>query len=127
MDEGALWTRVLEGSREAFDQIYRQYSADVRSFVRHYLQDPSAAEDLVQETFLQLWKRPNGFDPTRGALKQYLLGIARKRAAQWRRETPLNLPIDGEEPAVDHTSDGAILRRALEQLENEQRALLWLR
>lgn len=127
MEEAALWERVIEGNRKAFDQLYHQYSAAVRSFVRHYLQDSNAADDLVQETFLQLWKRPNGFNPDRGTLKQYLFGIARKRAAQWKRDAPGAPTVALPEPVADQTVDQTILREVLQQLDRDQRALLWLR
>lgn len=127
MDDEELWERVIKGSKEAFDQLYRRYGPPVRSFVRHYLADSSAADDVVQETFLQLWKRPNGFNPERGALPQYLFGIARKRAAQWRRETPATVPAGSNEPAPGNTAELALLRTALQQLDRDVRALLWLR
>lgn len=128
MDEGALWEGVVKGSREAFDQLYHEYSAPIRSFVRHYLEDPSAADDLVQETFLQLWKRPNGFNPDRGTLKQYLFGIARKRAAQWKRDAPPAIVEGRLENAMAHTADQMTsLTTVLQQLDHDQRAILWLR
>jgi RNA polymerase sigma-70 factor (ECF subfamily) len=127
MEEAALWEEVVEGNREAFDQVYLQYSTPVRSFVRHYLQDPGAADDLVQETFLELWKKPNGFNPERGTLKQYLFGIARKRAAQWRRKSPPDAVPEIPEGTLDHTADQTLFRKALQQLDKDQRALLWLR
>jgi len=127
LNEGALWERVIDGDKEAFGQLYCLYSTPVRSFVRHYLGDSSAADDLVQETFLQLWKRPNSFNPERGTLKQYLFGIARNRAAQWRRETPISLPAESAEPAINNTVELTLLRTALQQLGKDERALLWLR
>jgi hypothetical protein len=48
--------------------------------------NPQAAEDVMQETFAQLWKRPNGFQPERGTLRAYLFGAARKRASEWWRK-----------------------------------------
>lgn len=127
MDDGVLWERVVEGNKEAFDQLYCQYSPPVRSFVRHYVGDPSAVDDLVQETFLQLWKKPNGFHSERGTLKQYIFGIARKRAAQWIRETPVHVPADSSEPTTNSSAEMTLLKGALEQLAKDERALLWLR
>jgi RNA polymerase sigma-70 factor (ECF subfamily) len=47
----------------------------------------STAEDVVQDCFTALWKRPAGFHPDRGALRAYLLGIARNIVLKgWRRE-----------------------------------------
>ncbi|SPF56213.1 Transcriptional regulator, Fis family (fragment) [Candidatus Sulfopaludibacter sp. SbA4] len=53
----------------------------------------AAAEDTVQDTFLVLWRRPEAYDPGRGALRAFLLGIARnlllKRARDERSYDPL--------------------------------------
>ena len=80
-----LWERLWRGERDAFELLYREYGAGIRGFLRQYVGN-TAAEDICQETFLQIWRRPNGFDPARGSLKSYLFGIARKRAAQWHRD-----------------------------------------
>jgi RNA polymerase sigma-70 factor (ECF subfamily) len=47
----------------------------------------TAAEDVVQDSFMALWKRPGGYDPERGAMRGYLLGIARKVILKrWRQD-----------------------------------------
>jgi RNA polymerase sigma-70 factor (ECF subfamily) len=49
----------------------------------------STAEDVVQDCFAALWQRPEGFNPERGALRAYLLGVARNLVFKhWRRERP---------------------------------------
>jgi RNA polymerase sigma-70 factor (ECF subfamily) len=129
LNEGALWEQVIDGDQEAFGRLYSLYGPPVRSFVRHYLGDPGVVDDLVQDTFLQLWRKPNGFNPERGTLKQYLFGIARNRAAQWRRETPPR-PTNAApfvEPATNNTVEVTLVRMALKQLDKDDRGLLWLR
>ena len=125
-NDQTLWQGIVNGERAAFDALFRLYSAPLRLFLRRYTSCPDAADDVAQETFLQLWKRHNGFDPARGTLKQYLFGIARKQAAHRRDEWP---PPEAELPAQpvaaeDRTAD---LNEALGRLEPEERALLWLR
>jgi len=54
----------------------------------------SAAEDVVQECFLGLLRRPASYDPARGALRAFLLGIARNLILmQWRKERTYE-PLD---------------------------------
>jgi RNA polymerase sigma-70 factor (ECF subfamily) len=49
----------------------------------------STAEDVVQDCFAALWQKPEGFDPERGALRAYLLGVTRNLVfKRWRRERP---------------------------------------
>jgi RNA polymerase sigma-70 factor (ECF subfamily) len=126
-DDQKVWEQFADGKTAAFDDLFHKYSGPLRNFARHYLGRRDAADDIVQETFLQLWKRPNGFDSSRGTLRQYLFGIARKRAAQWRRETP-EPPVEAwpETPLDDPTAPVSI-RAALLQLDQDQRGLLWLR
>lgn len=141
-NDQTLWQGIVKGERAAFDAMFRLYSAPLRLFLRRFTSCPDTADDVAQETFLQLWRRHNGFDPARGTLKQYLFGIARKQAAHSRRDGP---PPEAEvEPAEFNETQGFALMRqpsepnaaedrtadlneALARLESEERTLLWLR
>ena len=96
-----IWERLCRGEREAFELLYREYGARVRAFLRQYVGGAPAAEDLCQETFLQIWRRPNGFDPTRGPLRRYLFGIC----AQMRRAV-----ASGRDPSAGATPGGGGVR-----------------
>ena len=51
------------------------------------LHDYGAAEDVVQEVFAQLWRRPRSFDERRGSLRSYITMLARSRAIdRWRSQ-----------------------------------------
>lgn len=81
----------------------------------------------MQETFTQLWQRPNGFQPDRGTLRGYLYGIARKRATEWwRQQKPRDFTAPNEAVA-SRTESALAMADALAHLPEEQRALLWLR
>jgi len=68
----------------AFGRLYEQQGASIRQFLCPAVRDRSAADDLIQETFLHLWRRPSAFDPGRGSIRAYLFGIARKKAVDCR-------------------------------------------
>ena len=109
----------------AFGRLYNQQGASIRRFLRLILRDRSAADDLTQETFLHLWRRPSGFDPARGNVRAYLLGIARKKAVDWWRH---NRPQYPETPATAPAPTELLaIRQALEQLPEGLRTVLWLR
>jgi len=76
-----LWNKLSRGNGEAFEGFYRQHSSRLRSFIKVCVGNSQAADDIAQETLLQLWKQPNGFNPSRSSLKAYVFGIARERAA----------------------------------------------
>jgi RNA polymerase sigma-70 factor (ECF subfamily) len=128
-DDTELWGRILHGDARAFSEFYRENAPRLQGFLRQMLGSSDAAEDVAQDTFLQLWQRPNGFHPEKGSLRAYLFGIGRKRAAdRWRQRGP-----DTETPS-DKITDGGIpgdtiwlIDDALLRLEPEQRGLLWLR
>jgi RNA polymerase sigma-70 factor (ECF subfamily) len=114
-------------SRTDVEAIYRRDGPAVRGFLRHSLDDPRAADDVLQETFLELWRKPHGYDPARGSIRQYLFGIARHRAAQWRRDHAARPRVDVPSPRTADPAESAALRQTLRQLDEDARALLWLR
>jgi RNA polymerase sigma-70 factor (ECF subfamily) len=65
------------GDEEAFRTLYQRCQGPVYRFVLHMSGSPSVAEDVTQEVFLVLIRDAGRFDPTRGTLPAYLLGIGR--------------------------------------------------
>jgi RNA polymerase sigma-70 factor, ECF subfamily len=125
--EQKLWKRISEGDATAFDAFYRENAPCLVRFFRHIVSSLSAAEDLTQETFVQIWKRPQRFDPEQGSLRAYLFGVARKQAAEWwRRQKPVDELGEIEEKSSSLES-ASILSDAFGRLPEEQRMLLWLR
>ncbi len=52
------------------------------------LRDRAAAEDVVQDVLIGLWRRPESYNASRGSLRSYLLMLARSRALdRWRTRT----------------------------------------
>ncbi len=96
----------------AFDRVYQEHGSPVRNFLRLLLGNSSVADDLTQETFLHLWRRPASFDPQRGGIKAYLLGIARKKAADWWRHNKADTAIAVERATC--LTDGLVIRECTE-------------
>ena len=61
-------------------RLYDRYSSIVYSIALRVLGDTGAAEDVLQEVFLQLWRNPGVFDSSRGNMAAWLAVIARNRA-----------------------------------------------
>src|SRR5215467_9563388 len=83
------WEKIRAGDASAFDGFYRENAQRLQVFLRLMTGNEQAAEDVMQESFTQMWKSPNGFQPERGSLRAYLFGIGRKRAAEWCRRNIL--------------------------------------
>ena len=109
----------------AFDRLYQEQGSPIRKFLRLSVGNSAVADDLTQETFLHLWRRPASFDPERGGIKAYLLGIARKKAVDWWRHKKSDTTIPGEQLLT--TADCLVIRDALNRLPEDMRTVLWLR
>lgn len=84
--EADLLAQVGAGDRGApLDDLYDRYARRVYALGLRWLGDGGLAEDLVQETFVRLWRAAGRFDPARGSVRTYLFTIARRAAADlWR-------------------------------------------
>ena len=79
-DLGDLLTQVARGDEAAFAAVYDQMSSAVYGLACRVIRDPSRAEEISQEVFLQVWKTAARFDPERGRGKSWILTLAHRRA-----------------------------------------------
>lgn len=121
-----LWMAIHRGEAPAFEALYNAHFKRVRNFLRMYLGDVSIVEDVAQDTFVDFWRNPHGFNPARSSLGAYLFGIARKKAADcWRHGEK---PFDLQTAAVSTSSEAAlVIGDALKHLNPDLRNVLWLR
>ncbi len=77
---------LKSGDQGAMAQLYDRYSSVVYSVALRVLGDTGAAEDVLQEVFLQLWRNPSAFDAARGSLGSWLAVITRNRAIDFLRK-----------------------------------------
>ena len=68
---------MQRGDEAAFLALYRRRQAGLYRFALRMTGSPTAAEDAVQETFLELLRRAANYDPARGSVSAFLYGIAR--------------------------------------------------
>ncbi len=127
MDDRELWEKIANGNAEAFDTWYRETAPRLRIFLRHLLANEQAAEDVMQETFTQIWRRPHGFDSERGSPRAYLFGVARKQAAEWLRKQKPADELEFDPPAPSRIEIASMITEAFSRLKLDQRTLLWLR
>ena len=85
----ATVTAMRSGDQSALAELYDRYSSVVYAVALRVLGDTGAAEDVLQEVFLQLWRNPGAFDAARGSLGAWLAVITRNRAIDaLRRRRP---------------------------------------
>jgi RNA polymerase sigma-70 factor, ECF subfamily len=80
-----MWA-IRSGDESAMATLYDRYSSVVYAVGLRVLGDTGAAEDVLQEVFMQLWRNPGVFDASRGHLGAWLAVIARNRAIDTLRK-----------------------------------------
>jgi RNA polymerase sigma-70 factor (ECF subfamily) len=125
-----------------FGSVYDAHRRGVHAAAFRVLNSAVAADDVVQDVFLRVWRDPDRFDPRRGELGSYLRLVARSRAvdvwrereARGRAEDRLKalLVRDVARPEVEPlhvvlaSADRAAIRAALRGLPGPQREALVL-
>jgi RNA polymerase sigma-70 factor, ECF subfamily len=74
------------GDPREFERVYDQHARGVYAAALRILGNPAQAQDVTQDVFLRLWRRPDKFDASRGELAAYLRLMARSRALDLWRE-----------------------------------------
>ena len=134
LTDTALVSEIRSGKESAMAELYDRYSAVVYSVSLRVLGDTGAAEDVLQEVFLQLWRNPDLFDSSRGKLAPWLAVIARNRSIDMLRkrrpESDLENVLLSVEPDLAAEADrGAAMtkvRAVLGQMPDAQRSALEL-
>jgi len=114
-------------------ELYRRYGRRLYRFGMQVLGDQGLAEEMVQESFVRLWRAAGRFDAARGSVGAYLFVIARSAAADLRKR-PSSRPLLSVEEAhvpplpdnVDQILDGLIVREALDTLSPPHAEVLQL-
>ncbi len=127
------------GDRDAFAQLFDDVSPLVYGLVLRVVRDPSLAEDVSQETLVEVWRRAPLFDAQRGSARSFVARIAharavdRVRAEQAHRDRnerdAARTPDTTEPPAADTVTsrhEAAAVREALRDLTETQRQAVTL-
>jgi len=103
---------------ESFEAAYRRLSPLAKASANRVLRDEGAAEDVVQDVFLHLWRNPGAYDPSRGSLQRYVTMLAHSRALdRWRTRSARIAAVDRSSqelrlsPASDESAAEPVIRR----------------
>lgn len=136
---------VSEGETAAFEALYEKYSGATYALAVRMLGDAGAAEEVVQDAFVSMWKKSETYDASQGKLYTWLLRITRNRAideirkkssptraaANQRRlyEETRNVPGPPGETGAEAAYLSEIrgfVREAMDELPKEQRQVVEL-
>lgn len=85
MGDAALVFAIARYEQAALAEAYRRHGGAVHGLAKRLLLEDGAAEEVVQEVFLRLWRQPDRFDPDRGSLRSFLLAQSHGRAVDMIR------------------------------------------
>jgi RNA polymerase sigma factor (sigma-70 family) len=137
----SLLTRIAGGDSGALGELYDRYARIAIAVAYRVLGEHGAAEDVVQEAFLAVWRRVDSFDGRRGTVRSWLLTIVRNGAVDRRRgrharalqdaaldDVAFRLATPGEETfdTVATSVEAERVRDALATLPSDQREAIEL-
>jgi RNA polymerase sigma-70 factor (ECF subfamily) len=131
-----LAERLRDGDEKALRTAYDRHGAAVLYLAQRLLANRADAEDVVQLTFVAAWTGRDSFDPRRGTMLGWLLGIARRKAVDRMRAAAradrvietvrAQLPPPDERAAPERIVDRLVVADELGRLPAEQRRTLEL-
>lgn len=122
-----LIERLLVRDESALREVIAEYGGVVHGMARRVLAEPTLAEEVAQDTFLALWRRPGAFDPARGSLQSFLLGIVRNKAIDLvRKEESLRRTRDALAREMPVTEDSYEQGAEVEERHRVRSALVKL-
>ncbi len=135
-DEVVLAERFRDGDEAALRTIYRRYAGRMHAIARAALRDRDAADDVVQQAFVQAWRAAGRFDPSR-SLGPWLFQITRRACIDaFRHESrrphrtrdddiASDLPAK-DSPSIEQLWERWEVRRAIDELPPIERELVHL-
>ena len=140
--EIALLQRVAQGDRVSFETLYDRFSGVLFSTAYRVLNNQEAAEDVLQDVFIQIWEKAPLYDPARGKPMTWAVTLTRNKAIDRLRSTVrrnrLQDDVEREAETFEQFDDRSsfdavaagetnqIVRDAIQKLSNDQREAIEL-
>lgn len=125
LPEDDLLRRALKGDEEAFVLLYRRHQGAIYRYALRMTGSAGAAEEITQEVFLAVVRKPGRYDGARGEFGAFLFGIARNLARKHLQRERAAIPIHGGQPDgwEEHleNSEGGDLAQLLAQQQTVER------
>jgi len=133
--EQELITALKAGDEQAFSYLYDHYSGSLYSIILQIVKIPETANDVLQEVFINIWRKMGSYDPSKGRLFTWMLNISRNASIDMLRSKSYQNSLKNQEitdtvygndlvtqPAIDSIGLG----RFLGKLRPEHRVLIEL-
>lgn len=134
-----LLLRSARGDEAAFARLYQLSAPKLFALALRIVRRRDWAEDVLQESFINIWRRADSYQTDKGGAQTWMASIVRNRALDWLRHSAHEHVTDDEsalenvaDPAPDphqrsiQNREGAALQRCLERLPPDQRESILL-
>ncbi len=135
-NETELVALLRQRNEQSFTYLYDHYSGALYGIIKQITREEETANDVLQEVFINIWKKIETYDPSKGRLFTWMLNIARNaaidkiRSAAYQNERKNQpLPENVNEMtglSAQQTTDDYGLKKVLGKLKEEQRVLIEL-
>jgi RNA polymerase sigma-70 factor (ECF subfamily) len=134
--EQELVTALKDRDAVAFNYLYDHYSAALYTIVKQIVQNTETASDVLQEVFVNIWRKIESYDPSKGRLFTWMLNIARNASIDTLRSRSFQRSQKNQEitetvhdmrgPSYLTNIDSIGLKKLLQKLKPEYRILIEL-
>lgn len=135
--EQELVSLLKDRDSRAFSYLYDNYSGALNTIILQILNDVELANDVLQEVFINVWKKIESYDPTKGRLFTWMLNIARNASidllrsktyqnSRKNRSISDNVDVWVKGQTSEMNIDNIGLKKVLEKLKEEHRILIEL-
>ena len=129
--ESELVASLRSRDDQAFGYLYENYSGALYGVIRQIVTDTELANDVLQETFVNIWRRVETYDAAKGRLFTWMLNIARNAAidkirSKGYQQSLKQMPLDGNviQAGIRPGIDDYGLKKQIHRLKDEQRLLI---
>jgi len=137
-----LISAICAGDETAIEELYERYHRYTYALAYRILHDPVAAEDIVQDAFLAIWRKASSYQAQTGSVQSWIQAIVRNRSIdkirasahrdyQW---SPLQIENEQDPPSEEpdvweqawQSEQHRIICEVLEQIPDQQRMVIEL-
>ncbi|MCE3295594.1 MAG: hypothetical protein K0R65_1308 [Crocinitomicaceae bacterium] len=132
ISEQELAALLQTGSESAFSYLYDNYSGALYGVIFRIVNDADRSNDVLQDTFVKIWKNRESYESSKGTVFTWMLNIARNSAIDSNRSKHVKYKIQIDERVVDNVSkvdeeaktDSIGLKETVAKLKPEYRHVL---
>lgn len=132
ISEQELVSLIQTGSESAFSYLYDNYSGALYGVIFRIVNDTDRASDVLQDSFIKIWKNKESYESSKGTLFTWMLNIARNSAIDSNRSKHVKYKIQIDERIVDNENqvdeqvktDSIGIKETVAKLRSEYRHVL---